>query len=266
MAKKVNIALPQLFPNRISVAGIDVEFSVECKGWGCLQWYHSIWSIPKVAFIPALWASSTEPHDTPFKIVRQLLCDVWTQYQSPPPFLLSTTIRWYPNCVWIGPMIWPTLVFGLKTTSSNSFTIVPGPKLPRDPPLDFDGQVEYFAAMEEKLDSPFAISPRTVLASSSVGTRIWRALAFTASGGAPYSSLPNAFWNESNIPMNRGVEMCRLEVWHVGTGENASTAESPAAMTANIVKTKKEEEAMIGYWCPWYCDLQHWDCNSTPGT
>ncbi len=38
-------------------------------------------------------------------------------------------------------------------TSSNSLTMVPGPKLPRDPPRDFDGHVEYSPARAAKLDA-----------------------------------------------------------------------------------------------------------------
>ena len=97
--------------------------------------------------------------------------------------------------------------FHMHTWTSHNI-LVPGPKLPNDPPLDLDGHVLYFPAKESKELSPLLNSVRTIFASSRVGTRMCRALALIASGGSPYSSFENAFEIESNIPIDR--EDCDL--------------------------------------------------------
>lgn len=101
----------------------------------------------------------------------------------------------------LGPINSPTLVAGLKMAASNSFTIVPGSKLPRDPPVFPEGQVEYSRASAAKVASPVASFCWTCSASFLVLTKICRAVALTASGGALYSSLANALDKPSNNPM-----------------------------------------------------------------
>eukprot|EP00578_Thalassiosira_sp_NH16_P022343 CAMPEP_0181086968 /NCGR_PEP_ID=MMETSP1071-20121207/6028_1 /TAXON_ID=35127 /ORGANISM="Thalassiosira sp., Strain NH16" /LENGTH=147 /DNA_ID=CAMNT_0023168837 /DNA_START=431 /DNA_END=874 /DNA_ORIENTATION=+ len=139
----------------------------------------------------------------------------------------------------------PILVPGENTTSSNSFTIVPGPKLPNDPPRDFDGHVEYFPAREAKLVSPLPISSSTLFASSTDGTRMWRAVALIASGGSPYSSLPNAFWNESKMPIESGVAIR----WRVALGEKASARDNAA--TATAARRKRRDLEIMVVWTVW---------------
>lgn len=119
--------------------------------------------------------------------------------------------------------------------------LVPGPKLPNDPPLDLDGHVLYFPAKESKLLSPLPNSVSTIFASSRVGTRICLATALTASGGSPYSSFENAFEIESNIPIDR--EDCDLCCVCDIIGENASVYKVTAA--TNTTMKRREQEVMI---------------------
>lgn len=63
--------------------------------------------------------------------------------------------------------------------------MVPGEKLPKDPPLEFEGQVEKSRAQSSNDDSPEAIIFIITLASDSVFTRMWRAVALTLSPGGP---------------------------------------------------------------------------------
>ena len=65
-------------------------------------------------------------------------------------------IRWYPNCVLIGP--WTTPTSSLNTTWSNSFTMAPGPKSPRLPPVLEEGHWEYLPAASANLTGELFIS------------------------------------------------------------------------------------------------------------
>jgi hypothetical protein len=64
--------------------------------------------------------------------------------------------------------------------------LVPGSKLPKDPPLEPDGQVEYSLARSAKDDASEDSLSKTIDASSEVFTKICLAVALIASGGAPY--------------------------------------------------------------------------------
>jgi len=86
---------------------------------------------------------------------------------------------------------------------SNSGTIVPGEKLPSEPPWFEEGHEENSRAQSWKLFSPLAIIFMRILASPSDSTRMCRAVALTLSGGGPYSSLEKALDIESKIPMPR---------------------------------------------------------------
>ena len=103
------------------------------------------------------------------------------------PVRLSTTMRWYPNCVLMGPTTSPKAVSGEKTTSSNSLTMVPGAKLPSDPAEDLpDGHVEYSRARVPKFELPEPIWSMISFASSLDFTRMCLADARTPSGGDEY--------------------------------------------------------------------------------
>ena len=81
----------------------------------------------------------------------------------------------------------PRTVSGEKITLSNSGTIVPGWKLPRDPPLlEPEGHVEYSLASSANEDDPVESFSMTIDASASVFSNMCLAVALTASGGAPY--------------------------------------------------------------------------------
>ncbi len=77
-------------------------------------------------------------------------------------------------------------VSGEKMTLSNSGTMVPGWKLPNDPPLRPDGHVEYCFAKSVNDDSSDCNLSSIMFASSTVGTNMCLAVALMASGGAPY--------------------------------------------------------------------------------
>jgi len=70
-----------------------------------------------------------------------------------------------------------------------------------------------------------------------------------ASGGSPYSSLLNAFWKASKMPMPRGAEINRDDGvgWCAAAiGENASTNNSDDAAADNTaVKTRRYVEVMV---------------------
>jgi len=63
--------------------------------------------------------------------------------------------------------------------------MVPGRKLPKLPPIFRLGQVEYSLAKLVK-EAPSEIFSIIMVASSSLGTRMCRAVALTPSGGAEY--------------------------------------------------------------------------------
>jgi len=101
----------------------------------------------------------------------------------------------------IGPTISPTLVSGLNIAASNSGTIRPGGKLPREPPWLDEEHVENSRAQSSKVRSPEEIIFMMTFASPSDSTKMCRAVAFTASGGGPYSSFEKALEIESKIPI-----------------------------------------------------------------
>ena len=90
-------------------------------------------------------------------------------------------------------------------TLSNSETIFPGEKLPRDPPCEADAHVEKSWAQSAKVASPVEIILSTTLASALVGTKMCRAEALMASGGGPYSLFSKALEKASKSPMERAV-------------------------------------------------------------
>ena len=117
----------------------------------------------------------------------------------------------------IGPTISPIFVSGLKIALSNSGTIRPGGKLPREPPWLDEGHVENSLAQSANVCSPDAIIFMITFASPSDPTKMCRAVAFTASGGGPYSSFEKAFDIESKIPMPNDDDDACLPI--VGTPE-----------------------------------------------
>jgi len=94
-------------------------------------------------------------------------------------------------------------VSGLKTALSNCGTIVPGEKLPKDPPCLEDEHVEKLRAHSSNDDSPLVIIFNTFFASGLDFTSMCRAVAETFSGGGPYSVFEKAFVIPSNKPIER---------------------------------------------------------------
>ena len=78
---------------------------------------------------------------------------------------ITTQRRHERTFVSIGPTTSPMIVAGENIVLSNSGTIVPGEKEPRDPPRALDGQVENSLAREAN-ESPAAILSRTPSAST----------------------------------------------------------------------------------------------------
>merc|ERR1719203_572116 len=62
---------------------------------------------------------------------------------------LVTNNKCQPNCVFTGSLTLPTVPV-LKATSSNPFTMAPGPNFPKLPPFLPDGQVLCFLASSSK--------------------------------------------------------------------------------------------------------------------
>eukprot|EP00533_Pseudo-nitzschia_delicatissima_P011025 CAMPEP_0116099146 /NCGR_PEP_ID=MMETSP0327-20121206/11610_1 /TAXON_ID=44447 /ORGANISM="Pseudo-nitzschia delicatissima, Strain B596" /LENGTH=128 /DNA_ID=CAMNT_0003590999 /DNA_START=447 /DNA_END=833 /DNA_ORIENTATION=+ len=77
----------------------------------------------------------------------------------------------------------------------------PGGKLPKLPPWLADGHVENSRAASSKDFSPLEIIFISTLASPSDSTKMCRAVALMASGGAPYSSFEKALEMPSKRPM-----------------------------------------------------------------
>jgi hypothetical protein len=127
-------------------------------------------------------------------------------------------------------------VSGLNTTASNSGTMTPGSKVPRDPPLEAEGQLENSLAACAN-DLPSAICLATTSASSCVSTRMCEAVARRSSN----FSLAKAALKKSNIPIERDEEDEDEEVVvrTRGAVENACVVETVNANRMNAIRKRK---------------------------